>query len=92
MVHFLRQDFNRTIIETSVFKKDLSSAVDLGVYTEQFVIKGLKFDFFNDINRLNNLRRIWWENMPEDEEDPDEFVKAEYTAVAEKWNLFYVTD
>ncbi len=94
MVHFLRNQDNRTLIECEVYDRDLSAAVDLeeySLYLLNKIKKSEREDFIYDMNYLNDIRGRWWEDDP-GVQTPEEFVTEEYTRVAKKWNLYYVTD
>ena len=43
------------------------------------------------MNYLNEIRRAWWEDDP-GVQTPEEFVTDEFSAVANRWELNYVTD
>lgn len=94
MVHFLRNKDNWTIIECEVYDSDLSAATDILLYSE--FLLGLESEeqrdqFITDINYLNEIRRAWWEDEP-GVQGPEEFVTEEFTKVAKRWDLIYVTD
>jgi hypothetical protein len=99
MIHFLRNNKNRTIIECETTKNDLSCAVDLELYSKM-LLEYANDDkqllrpevLIEDFSRLYDLRRIWFENDPEENESIDDFVKQEFEGVALLWDLCYVTD
>lgn len=66
MVHFLRNESNRTIIETSVYNNDLRTSTSIAYYTIKFVKifeeeKIQAINFSQDIDNLNEIRSLWWE-------------------------------
>lgn len=94
MVHFLREQNNRTIIECEVYDSDLSASVDLeeySLYLINKITKSQREDFIYDLNYLNDIRGRWWEDDP-GVQTPEEFVAEQFLRVAKKWDLVYVTD
>jgi len=97
MVHFLRNKGNETIIECSVYKNDLSSAVELVSYSNMLIElhnKDLHYPFLKDMSELDDIRGWWWEMAKDsgDYKSIDDFVKEKYMTVAKKHNLNYITD
>ena len=97
MVHFLRNDKNRTIIECEVYKDDLSSSANIEEYSKMLLDlhrKDLHLVFIQAISDLDEIRGWWWEqgNESDDYESIDDFVKEKFLSVAKKFKLNYVTD
>ena len=94
MIHFIRTNKNRTIIECEVNNnKDLSCSTDLEIYSEElFKNIPVKDQFMEDFSRLDELRGIWWESDPDDDESMDDFVRDEFVRIAHKYGYNYVTD
>lgn len=97
MVHFLRNTNNRTIIECDVYKEDLHTSVDVKNYSMVLIDMhnhDRHYPFINDIDNLSEIRGLWWEREMDfgNWESIDKFVEAQYTEVAERYGLIYVTD
>ena len=56
--------------------------------------KDLHYPFMKDMSELDEIRGWWWEMAKDsgDYKSIDDFVKEKYMEVAEKHNLYYVTD
>ncbi len=97
MVHFLRNESNRTIIECEVYKDDLSAGTNIENYSAMLIElhnKDLHHPFISDISQLDQIRGWWWE-MAKDSgnyKSIDDFVKEKFMEVAKKYDLNYVTD
>ncbi len=97
MVHFLRNENNRTIIECEVYKDDLSAGTNIENYSAMLIElhnKDLHHPFISDISQLDQIRGWWWE-MAKDSgnyKSIDDFVKEKFMEVAKKYDLNYVTD
>jgi hypothetical protein len=97
MVHFLRNENNRTIIECEVYKDDLSAGTNIENYSTMLIDlhnKGLHHPFISDISQLDQIRGWWWEMAKDsgDYKSIDDFVKEKFMEVAKKYDLNYVTD
>lgn len=96
MVHYLRDERNRTIIECETFNKlgkdkDLSSSIDVAEYSDLLHFNQDKFNEIKwDFDSLHNIRRDWFEGFHEC--SMEEYVKNQYSRVAKKYNLNYITD
>lgn len=93
MVHFLRNNINRTVIECQVTKTDLSSAVDIFHYSNELLGSENQDKLIADIANLNEIRGTWWEREKDfgDWKTIDEFVASEFKKVAKRHRLAYVT-
>ena len=94
MIHFLRNEKNRTIIECSVYNDDLSAATVITEYSEMLLNVEDKKSFIEDISALDEIRGWWWEKEMDfgDWKNIDDFVGSKFKEVARQWNLNYVTD
>jgi len=97
MVHFLKNDKNRTIIECEVYDDDLDSSANIEEYSKMLLDlhrKDLHLVFIQAISDLDEIRGWWWEQGKEsdDYESIDDFVKEKFLSVAKKFKLNYVTD
>jgi hypothetical protein len=97
MVHFLRNDKNRTIIECEVYNDDLSSSTNIEEYSKMLMDlhrKDLHQVFIQSISDLDEIRGWWWEQAKDsdDYKTIDDFVKEKFLNVAKKFKLNYVTD
>ena len=97
MIHFLRNEINRTIVECEVYNDDLSASTNIENYSMMLIDlhnKDLHYPFIGAISQLDQIRGWWWEGAEDsgDYESIDEFVKEKFMAVAKKYNLNYVTD
>lgn len=104
MVHFIRNNENRTIIECEVVthKNDLSAAVNIREFVAKMkeLHKWIQDDFTEDIASLAEIRGWWWEQAEDsgDYASIDDFVSEKFKAVVNKYNngdfehLIYVTD
>ncbi len=97
MVHFLRNENNRTIIECEVYKDDLSAGTSIENYSTMLIDlhnKDLHHPFISDISQLDQIRGWWWEMAKDsgDYKSIDDFVKEKFMEVAKKYDLNYVTD
>lgn len=96
MVHFLRTQKNRTIIECEVYTDDLSSAMYIEEYSMMLINlhnNDLHYPFIRAISDLNEIRGLWWEQAEDSGKysSIDEFVQEKYLEVAKAYNLNYVT-
>ena len=93
MVHFLRNDVNRTVIECQVTKTDLSSAVDIFQYSNELLGSETQDKLIADISSLNEIRGAWWEKQKDfgDWKSIDEFVASEFKRVGKTHHLTYIT-
>ena len=94
MIHFLRTQQNRTIIECEVYNDDLHTATNISEYSRFLLDSICQEEIIEDFDSLDQIRGWWWER-----EEPfgdwasiDEFVKTKFIEVAERYNLRYVTD
>jgi hypothetical protein len=97
MVHFLRDTFNKTFIECSVYNNDLSSAMYVQNYSENLIDlykKDMHESFIKDINDLYEIRGWWWEQAKDSGKykSIDDFVKEKFIHIAQKYGFNYVTD
>lgn len=102
MIHFLRNEKNRTIIECEVYKNDLSAATNieeyskmlLGINKKGYTSTSTTEIFIQSISDLNEIRGWWWEGGEDSGiyTSIDEFVKEKFMEVAEEFGLNYVTD
>lgn len=96
MIHFLRNDKNRTIIECEVYNDDLSASTNIEEYSKMLIDlhnKDLHFPFIQAISDLDEIRG-WWEQAKSSGEykSIDDFVKEKFLIVANKYKLNYITD
>lgn len=93
MVHFLRNNINRTVIECQVTKTDLSSAVDIFQYSNMLLGSDFQDTLIKDIGVLNEIRGTWWEHEKDfgDWKSIDDFVASEFKRVAKAYHLNYIT-
>lgn len=97
MIHFLRNDKNRTIIECSVYNGDLSAATNIEEYSKILIDlhnKDLHYPFIKVMSDLDEIRGWWWEQEEDsgNYESIDKFVEEKFLEVAKKYNFNYVTD
>ena len=97
MIHFLRNEKNRTIIECEVYNNDLSAATNIEEYSKMLIDlhnKDIHYPFIKAIADLDEIRGWWWEQAKDSGKykSIDDFVKEKFLEVAEKHNLKYVTD
>lgn len=97
MIHFLRNNLNRTIIECEVYNNDLHTATNIGEYSKMLIDlhnKDQHYPFINSISELDEIRGWWWEQAMDSGKytSIDEFVKEKFLEVAKRHNLNYVTD
>ena len=99
MVHFLRTQNNRSIIECEVYGEDLSSSVNILEYSRMLLSlnESDKLSarlFLKDIDSLSEIRGEWWEveKMSGKWKSADEFVNERFTLISNKYELNYITD
>lgn len=97
MIHFLRNDKNRTIIECEVYNDDLSASTNIEEYSKILIDlhnKDLHHPFIQAISDLDEIRGWWWEQAKSSGEykSIDDFVKEKFLIVANKYKLSYITD
>ena len=94
MVHYLRTENNRTIIECEVTQKDLSSYVSIPEYSNLLINSEDGNTLIWDFDELHNIRSWWWEKEEDsgDCKSCDDFVGEQYRRVGKKYNLNYITD
>ena len=96
MVHFLRNEKNRTIIECDVYSDDLRASTSIPEYTAYLLGLGAEdaLDFMSDIAQLDEIRGWWWERASEFEKwySIDSFDEEKFSEIANKWDLSYVVD
>lgn len=110
MIHFLRSEYGRkgdNIIETMTlgsyedFNFDLYSVINTKVYSE--ILLNISesediniYEFINDINNLNELRRWYWEELNKESitstDDIEKLIANKYIEIANKYDLYYVAD
>ncbi len=94
MVHFLRDENNRTLIECETYDKDLSTVINVYNYSFYLLNKVAPDDrviFVASFDYLSEIRGAYFENDL-DTQTAQEFVAEEFKDMAKKWNLNYVTD
>jgi hypothetical protein len=94
MIHFLRTQQNRTLIECEVYKDDLHTSTNLTEYSLFLLNSENKEEVISDFSSLDEIRGWWWEKeeMMGDWKSIDEFVKTKFVEIADKYDLRYVTD
>lgn len=97
MIHFLRNEKRRTIIECEVSNNDLSTSINIEEYSKMLIDlhnNHLHLPFMRKFSELDEIRACWWEQAKDSGEykSIDDFVKEKFLEVARKYNLFYVTD
>jgi hypothetical protein len=102
MIHFLKNNKGKTIIECESMYgdlEDLFSSIYLINYTNDFMEqyslnKKRANDFMLGISNLDALRNLWWETECENEkwDSLDHFIRHHYTSLAQKIGLKYSND
>lgn len=97
MTHFLRNEKNQTIISCDVGNDDLSSAIDVEVFSHMLINRynlNEHAKLIREFSDLHEIRGWWWEQAEDsgEYESIDKFVKEKYLNVAKMYNLNYVTD
>jgi len=97
MIHFLRNDRNKTIIECSVYNNDLSTATNIEAYSMMLIDmhnKDQHYPFISAFSELDEIRGLWWEREKDfgNWKSIDAFVESKFVEFAEKYSLNYVTD
>lgn len=103
MIHFLRTANNKTVIEATAGKDDLSVAVDLVQFAEILLeINQNRLNelvaFVKDFSALQELRGEYFEHPSMTKahgthpETPNQFVERRFREVGACWDLRYVTD
>ncbi len=97
MIHFLRNELNRTIIECEVYNNDLSAATNIKEYSWMVIDlqnKDMHGPFIEAIGDLDEIRGWWWEQAQDSGQynSIDDFVKEKFLQVAQRYGLNYVTD
>ncbi len=94
MIHFLRTQQNRTLIECEVNNDDLHASTNLTEYSLFLLNSENKDKIISDFSSLDEIRGLWWEKeeMMGDWVSIDEFVKTKFIEIADKYGLIYVTD
>jgi len=97
MIHFLRNELNRTIIECEVYNNDLSAATNIKEYSWMLIDlqnKDMHAPFIEAIADLDEIRGWWWEQAQDSGQytSIDDFVKEKFLQVAQRYGLNYVTD
>lgn len=91
MIHFLRNGKNQTIVECESSNNDLRSGIHVKVYSAELLGFESPDYFIEIINRLYELRGIWWEKV-KDKSNLDGFIASEFKCAAETFNYSYITD
>lgn len=97
MVHFLRNEKNRTIIECEIYNYDLKTSTNIEEYSKMLIDlhnKDQHYPFIESFSNLSEIRGWWWEQGKDSGEyqSMHDFVKEKFLEVAKKYNLNYVTD
>jgi hypothetical protein len=92
MVHFIRTEQGKTIIECTVSASDLSAAVNLLEYSKELLTALNKPQFIADFTQLNEIRGIYWGSNPDSGENIDRFVETAFKSIATKYRYEYITD
>lgn len=101
MIHFLKNNRNKTIIECESVEEaeDLFSSIYLINYTNDFVEqlginKKRANEFMLGVSGLDSLRNLWWTTESENErwENMDHFIRHHYESFAQKMGLKYTTE
>lgn len=107
MVHYLRTKDNKNIVETEVYGVIEDLRISSNIYAEGYgraLIKlynkedmSIAINFMHDINELNNLRGYYFEILRHDPNvitkiDVEHIFRDKYEAVADRYDLKYVTD
>ncbi len=93
MTHYLRRN-GETIAEVEAGHVDLHCVVHIGPFSRMLLrcpSTGIQGPLIAEFEDLQEMRGEWHED-PEQVESPDEFCERKLRAVAEYWNLEYVTD
>jgi Mor family transcriptional regulator len=94
VIHYLRNDFNRTIVDIEASKTDLHALVDIEHYTsflDKIENKVLRRRWISDMSRIQELRGEFHET-PCQSRTPDEFARFICNELSDRWGLYYVTD
>jgi hypothetical protein len=91
MIHYLRDDKNKTIIECDVHTNNIRSYLSIPEYSQLLLKSDNPNILILDLDELDNLRRIWFEGSQDDYPSIDKFVTEYYSRVAKKYNLIYIT-
>jgi len=98
MVHFLRDDKNNTIIESSVYNDDANTGVNVEAYSKELLKRVVSMDntktFVEHIAYINEIRGHWFEDhrIRNHYGKIEDFVAHMYKDAADTLNLTYVTD
>lgn len=97
MTHFLRNKKNQTIISCDVGNDDLSSAIDIEIFSVMLIDQynlNEHAKLIREFSDLDEIRGWWWEQAKDsgEYESIDMFVKEKYLNVAKIYDLNYVTD
>ena len=99
MIHFLRTATNKTVVEATAGKDDLSVVVSIPHYSKLLLDNYERIQqCIADFSVLQELRGEYHEHPSmtrargKHPEPPDEFVERRFREVGVRWDLYYVTD
>lgn len=99
MIHFLRTENNKTVVDATAGKDDLSVTVMIEPYTKLVMLHNDKWhQLSSDFHALQELRGEYFEHPSMTKangthpETPDKFVARRLKEIGGRWHLRHVTD
>tara|TARA_Y100000310_G_scaffold332064_2_gene406896 strand:- start:457 stop:762 length:306 start_codon:yes stop_codon:yes gene_type:complete len=101
MIHFIRDKDNNTIVDCEAMKDDMSCQVN--IYNFYLFLMDYSTNHYpvwpidrldeaaRDFDNVQEIRGLYWERN-ELNETPDEMAARVLKELAEKYDLYYVTD
>lgn len=98
MTIFLRNSKKQSIVDIEVSENDISSAVSIEFYS-QLLLENLhrREEVINDFTQIDELRQWFWEVYTENTDAPSlndllRQLEMILLPIADKYNLYYITD
>jgi len=95
MIHYLRAQNGKNLVDCQVTKDDIRVVVDIRVFADTLLElpRSLQEEFIKNVQEIDELRGTWWESVDRLTYKPDPFVASRFQPFVQDWPIFtYVTD
>lgn len=96
MIHYIRTENNKTIVDTETINNDIHIGIIIGSFAKMLLEteESKRNEFIKDFDNLQDIREEWngRQRIREEYKNADEFVTLRFQNISKKWNLRYITD